>query len=71
MTQPTLRPIVEGFTVEWDPLQQEWLATSRSGTYKIRGRTQTELVDRRWELYAKVLAQFRAAIAEVYPMRPL
>ena len=71
MTQPTPRPIVDGFTVEWDPLQQEWSATSRSGIYTIRGRTQAELIDHRWELYATVLAQFRAAIAEVYPMKPL
>ncbi len=71
MTEPAPRPVVEGFTVEWDPLQQGWLATSRSGRYKVRGRTQNELIDQRWALYARVLAQFRAAIAEVYPMKPL
>jgi hypothetical protein len=70
MTEPTPRPVVQGFTVKWDPLQGEWLATSRSGNYRVRGRTQSELTGHRWALYAQALAQFRSAIAELYPLRP-
>lgn len=61
------KPVIEGFIVEWDPLQHEWLARSSSGNYTIRGRTQDELEGRRWDLYGQVLAQFRSAIAEVFP----
>lgn len=67
MSEPTRKAILDGFTVTWDPLNQEWVAVSRSGHYRIRGRTQNELEGKRWELYGQVLAQFRAAIAEVFP----
>lgn len=69
--QPIPRPVLDRFTVEWDPLQQEWLARSESGAYLIRGRGQAELEARRWELYGQVLARFRAAIAEVFPLRDI
>jgi hypothetical protein len=67
MTEPTPKPVINGFTVAWDELNRQWSATSLSGQYKIWGRTQSELEGKRWELYGTVLAQFRAAIAEVYP----
>ena len=69
MTEPAPRPVVRGFTVEWDPIQQEWLARSPSG-YQVRGRTQHELNRHRWALYEQALAQFRSAIAELYPLQP-
>jgi hypothetical protein len=62
-------PLVEGFRVERDPLTDEWIATSASGNYKIRGWTQQDLIDARWRLWRRLLADFRLAIAEVYPSR--
>lgn len=59
-------PIVPGFRLERDPLTRQWIATSPSG-YKIRGWTQRELDDARWGLWSQLLADFRVAIAEVYP----
>jgi hypothetical protein len=68
MTAADQVPVIPGFTVERDPLTGEWIATSASGRYRIRGRTQHELEDKRWALYGQVLAEYRQAIAEVFPL---
>jgi hypothetical protein len=60
-------PVVEGFTVEQDPLTDEWVAMSPSGAYKLRGRSQSELEAARWEAYGRLVAEFRAASAELFP----
>jgi hypothetical protein len=60
-------PVMEGFRVERDPLTDEWVATSPSATYKIRGRSQAELNAARWELYGHLIEQFRMAAAELFP----
>ena len=62
-------PSLSGFTVEWDPLNEEWLAISASGRFRIRGRDQAELDWQQWDLWSRVLADCRAAIAEVFPGR--
>ncbi|WP_433172440.1 hypothetical protein [Actinoallomurus sp. CA-150999] len=67
MTGPDAVPMIPGFTVQEDPLTGEWVAVSASGKYKIRGRTQRELEERRWVLYGQVLVEFRQAIAETWP----
>ena len=42
MSEPGPAPFLPGFTVEWDPLNQEWLAVSSSGRFRIRGRDQAD-----------------------------
>jgi hypothetical protein len=69
MNQPGPVPDLPGFTVEWDPLNQEWLAVSSSGRFRIRGRNQAELDWQQWDLWSQVLVDCRAAIAEVFPRR--
>lgn len=66
MSEP-FAPILDGFTVSWDPLNSEWVAISRFRHYRLSGRTQSELNAKRWELYSQVLAQCIAAIDEVFP----
>ncbi len=60
-------PVLDGFTVSWDPLNREWVAISRFRHYRLRGRNQSELSAKRWELYGQILAQFQAALDEVFP----
>jgi hypothetical protein len=60
-------PIMEGFSVEPDPLTDVWIATSRRGTYKFRGRNEAELNAARWDAYGRLIEQFRAATAELFP----
>jgi hypothetical protein len=52
------------------PLTDEWIATSDAGRFKIRGRNQAELNARRWALWSQVIADCRAAIAELFPGDP-
>jgi hypothetical protein len=67
MREPGPAPFLPGFTVEWDPLNEEWLAVSTSGRFRIRGRDQAELDRQQWDLWSRVLTDCRAAIAEVFP----
>jgi hypothetical protein len=60
-------PDLPGFSVEKDPLTDEWIATSDSGRFKIRGRNQAELNARRWALWSQVIADCRSAIRELFP----
>lgn len=66
MSEPPA-PVLSGFVVSWDPLNSEWVAISRFRHYRISGRTQSELNAKRWQLYGQILAQFQAAIDEVFP----
>jgi hypothetical protein len=67
MSEPTSKPALDGFTVEWDDLNKAWVAVSAAGNYRIVGRGQPELEGRRWELYGQLIAQFRAAMADLFP----
>jgi|tagenome__1003787_1003787.scaffolds.fasta_scaffold20851469_3 hypothetical protein len=69
MREPGPVSFLPGFTVEWDPLNEEWLATSAYGRFRIRGRDQVELDRRQWDLWSRVLTDCRTAIAEVFPGR--
>jgi hypothetical protein len=69
MSAPGPVPSLSGFTVEWDPLNEEWPATSASGRFRTRGRDQAELDCQQWDLWSRVLTDCRAAIAEVFPDR--
>jgi hypothetical protein len=69
VSEPEPRPVVRGYTIEWDPLNQEWLAVSSSGRFRLRGRSQAELNARQWALWSQVLADCRAAINEAFPHR--
>lgn len=60
-------PVVPGYTVQRDPLTDEWVATSASGMHKLRGRSLSELEGARWETYGRLIAEFRAAVAELFP----
>jgi hypothetical protein len=60
-------PVVEGFTVERDRSTGEWVATSSSGAFAIRGRSQAELDAARRELYVREMTAFRQVLAEVFP----
>lgn len=67
MTQPGPAPYVPGFAVTWDPLTDQWIATSPSGRFQIRGRDRAELDRARWELWSEQLAHARSVLAEVFP----
>jgi hypothetical protein len=67
MTEPSRKPVLDGLNVEWDELNNVWVATSPSGNYRIVGRSQSELEGRRWELYGQLIAHFRAAMADLFP----
>lgn len=60
-------PLMDGYVLERDPLTDEWIATSSSGTYKFRGRHRADLEAARWEIYGHLIEQFRAAAAELFP----
>jgi hypothetical protein len=62
-------PNLPGFSTKRDPLTDEWIATSDSGRFTIRGRDQAELNARRWALWSQVIGDCRAAIAELFPGR--
>lgn len=61
-------PYLEHFTVKWDPLTGEWIATSPSGRFQLRGRNEAELMAERWRL-CEAVADCRAVIAELFPLR--
>jgi hypothetical protein len=69
MTAPGPAPHLHGFTVEWDPLNQEWLAISDSGRFRLRGRSEPDLYAARWRLWSQVLDDCRSTIAELFPCR--
>ncbi|MDN3353588.1 hypothetical protein [Actinomadura sp. DC4] len=67
MSGPEQIPHVPGFSLERDPHTGGWIATSGSGRFTLRGRSEAELNADRWRLWSEALYDCRSAIAELFP----